>query len=207
MPGSSRTTSGTAAPDAGLPPPEPALGAAERRALLAIVRAAVRAAVLGSPPTCPIDVPSPLREPAGAFVSLHAAGALRGCIGSVLPDGPLAELVARLAWDAATRDPRFAPVRASELSELRLDVSVLSPAVPVTVDAIDPQRHGVCIRLGAASAALLPQVAIREGWDRRRLLGALCEKAGLPAGAERDPATLLLAFTVTVVEGTLDEPG
>lgn len=151
------------------------------------------------------DVPARLLETAGAFVSLHAGDALRGCIGSVLPDVPLATLVAGLAEEAACRDPRFLPVDASELTQIQIEVSVLSPARPASIDEIDPQRHGVCLRLGQASAVLLPQVAIREGWDRTQLLAALCEKADLPAGAERDPSAFLHTFTVTIVEGRMED--
>jgi len=161
--------------------------------------------VLGRPLPKTPDVPARLLETAGAFVSLHAGEALRGCIGSVLPDVPLAPLVARLADEAARHDPRFPPVDASELTQIQIEVSVLSPARPASINEIDPQRHGVCLRLGKASAVLLPQVAIRECWDRTQLLAALCEKAELPIGTERDPSALLHIFTVTTVEGRMED--
>jgi AmmeMemoRadiSam system protein A len=170
---------------------------------VALAAAGVRAAVLGLPLPSDHDPPARLIETAGAFVSLHVGNALRGCIGSVVPDVPLATLVPRLAADAALRDPRFLPLEASELAELAIEVSVLSPVRPVSLEEIDPPRHGVCLRLGTASAVLLPQVASREGWSRAQLLGALCEKAGLPAGAEHDPSAFLFAFTVTIVEGRI----
>src|SRR6185369_14766822 len=95
-------------------PLEP-LTAAEGAALLAIARAAVRAAVSGAhPPDPPADVPPRLCEPAGVFVSLHT-GELRGCIGSVGPDVALSVSTARMAAAAASRDPRFPPLRPEEL--------------------------------------------------------------------------------------------
>jgi AmmeMemoRadiSam system protein A len=207
MPGFWRTTSGTGERASGLDPPEPVFTDTEQQALLALAAGGVRTTVLGCPLPSPCsDLPVRLLETAGAFVSLHIGDALRGCIGSLLPDVPLAALVPRLAADAATRDPRFLPVQATELAQLQIEVSVLSPVLAVSVEELDPQRHGVCLRLGNLSAVLLPQVAIREGWDRAQLLAALCEKAGLAPGAERDPAALLLAFTVTTVDGRVDAP-
>jgi len=176
----------------------------ERQALLAVARAAVRAAVGGQPlPALPPDLPPRLGEPAGAFVSLHQGANLRGCIGCVTPDAPLGALVSRIAAAAATGDPRFAALRPSDLDGLRVEVSMLSPLSAVTPDVLDPATHGVCLRLGNHRAVLLPQVAARRGWDRATLLAHLCEKAGLPPAAWRDPAAVLLAFTVETVDGNL----
>jgi len=166
----------------------------------------VRAAILNHPPPPLPDLPTRLQEPAGAFVSLHAGSALRGCIGSVTPEGSLAALVARVAAVAATGDPRFVRVHPDELPQLEIEISVLSPAVPIPHDRLDPVRHGASIRLGPRRGVLLPQVAAREGWDRAALLTALCEKAGLAPEAWRDPAAVLLAFTVTTIAGPVDAP-
>jgi hypothetical protein len=185
-------------------PPEPQLESIERAALLGVARAAVRAAVKGDAPPALPDLPPRLREPAGAFVTLHVGSALRGCIGSVLPEGPLAALVARMSAAAATGDPRFVPVRSDELPELALEISILSAAVAIPPEQLDPARHGACLRLGTHRGVLLPQVAGRHGWDRATLLAALCDKAGLPDEAWRDPAAVLLAFTVTTIEGRLE---
>ena len=172
---------------------------------MALAAAGVRAAVRGLPLPSGGEHPAGLLETAGAFVSLHVGDALRGCIGTVLPDVPLATLVPRLGADAALRDPRFLPLEASELAQVAIEVSVLSPVRRIAVDEIDPRRHGICLRLGGASAVLLPQVASRAGWSRAQLLAALCEKAELPAGAEHDPSAALFAFTVTTVKGSLTE--
>src|SRR5438128_6588529 len=176
---------------------------AERLALLGVARAAVLAAAHATPaPPLPGDLPARLHRPRGAFVSLHdGGGRLRGCIGSVAPDGPLAALVARLAAAAATRDPRFPRLRADELGGLRVEVSVLSPMRSVTAAEIDPAVHGLCLEHGRHRAVLLPQVAAGRGWNTETLLVHLCEKADVPPGAWRDRAATLLAFTVESVEG------
>ena len=178
------------------------VGPEERLALLAIARAAVRAAAEDVPaPPVPDELSFRLGAPAGAFVSLHdAAGRLRGCIGSVEPEGRLADLVARMALAAATRDPRFSPLARDELAGLRVEVSVLSPMRPVSLDDIDPCIHGVCIRLGSRRAVLLPQVAAARGWDPPTLLAHLCEKANLSPTAWRDPVAELFAFTIDAME-------
>src|SRR5205814_936611 len=102
---------------------------AERLGLLGVARAAVLAAAHAAlPPALPDDLPARLYEPGGAFVSLHdARGRLRGCIGHVARDGPLAAVVARMAGAAATRDPRFPRLGADEIEGLRVEISVLSP--------------------------------------------------------------------------------
>ena len=167
-----------------------------------MARAAVRAAAHGAePPPLSADLPPRLLVPAGAFVSLHVRDALRGCVGSIEPQGPLAALVARMAVAAATTDPRFPALRPEELSVVRVEVSVLSSPRPVTPEDVDPRMHGLCLRLGGRGAVMLPQAAIRYGWDRATLLAELCEKAGLPAGAWNDPEAVLLAFTVDPIEG------
>jgi len=181
-------------------PPEP-LSATEGAALLAIVRTALRATVAGDPlPDPPADVPARLLEPAGVFVTLHA-GDLRGCIGSVSPDVPLGISTARMAAAAASRDPRFPPVRPEELVALHIEVSVLSPPRVVAAEDVDPLRDGVAIALGSHRAVLLPQVAVRHGWDHDTLLAELCEKAGLARDAWHDPAIVLYAFTVATISG------
>jgi len=187
--------------DSDAPGSDPArLEFAERAALLAVARAAVRAAAHGAPaPPPPPGTPARLLAPGAAFVTLRDREGLRGCVGSVVPQGSLAALVARMARAAARTDPRFPPLRPDELLGLRVEVSVLSPTRPVSVDEIDPGIHGVCLRAQGRGAVLLPQVAVRLGWDRETLLRELCAKADLPDEARRDPTTLLVAFTVVEV--------
>lgn len=173
-------------------------------ALLEVARQAIRAAAATSAlPSLPDDLPPSILEPAGAFVSLHRGPELRGCIGSLAPDGPLASLVARMAAAAATADPRFPPLRADELTDLQIEISIVSRTRRVPSEQIDPTRHGVALRLHRWRAVLLPQVAARQGWDRATLLAHLCTKAGLPETAYTDPAAILRIFTVEIVTGSV----
>jgi len=177
------------------------LDAAERRALLAIARQAVEAAVRGEADTGTSIESGALRRPGGAFVTLRSHGELRGCIGHVASDRPLAEVVARMAASAATQDPRFPPVPADELPALEVEISVLSEAVPLA--SRDPQQirsgqDGVIVRRGWRQGVLLPQVAADHGWAGEEFLAAACRKAGLEPEAWRAPDCQLLVFQTDV---------
>ena len=137
-----------------------------------------------------------LLEPRGVFVSLHARGRLRGCLGHIEADRPLVEATATMAAAVTREDPRFPQVRPDELDGMEVEVSVLSPLRPIAPDEVVPGRDGLMIRRGRCAGLLLPQVATEFGMDRLGFLDALCQKAMLPPGAWRDPAAELRGFTV-----------
>src|SRR5262249_36825734 len=115
------------------------------------------------------------------------------CIGTLECRRPLVEEVARVAVCAAREDPRFAPLTASELDGLDVEVSVLGPLEPI--DPGDPGafaigRHGLVVEQGARRGLLLPQVAIEHHWSREAFLSQTCVKAGLPPDAWRRGATV-----------------
>ena len=139
----------------------------------------------------PLASPGALAEPAAAFVTIRLGDRLRGCIGTIEDDEPLAEVVVRCAVDAATRDPRFPPLPLSSLSDVSLEISVLTPFRRMDDPAeTEVGRHGVMIEQGPHRALLLPQVAGEWGWDRETLLSQTCVKAGLPADAWRTGAAV-----------------
>jgi AmmeMemoRadiSam system protein A len=162
----------------------------ERRTLLAIAREAIAAHLTG----VRLDLPEPagtLAQPAGAFVSLHLSGDLRGCIGHVEPDDPVARIVARCAVAAATSDPRFAPLTRAELDEAHIELSVLGPLEPIAGPAdIVVGAHGLVVERGWSRGLLLPQVATEWGWDAETFLAHTCRKAGLAHDVWRSGATL-----------------
>lgn len=148
-----------------------------------------------------LEFPSPiglLAQPAGAFVTIHRQGRLRGCLGYVEPHMPLAEVVARMAIAVCQDDPRFAPVRAEELNDLEIEVSVLSPLAPVTPEQIVVGRHGLVVKQGPFRGLLLPQVATQYHWSPERFLEETCAKAGLPRDAWKEASTQIEAFTAEV---------
>ena len=163
----------------------------DREELLRVARRSVEETLRGGDYRPDVPPDGPLAEKRGAFVTLTRAGKLRGCIGLVVSDRPLIRVVAEMATAAARDDYRFSPVRREEFPELRIEISALTPLEPVAgPEEIRVGRDGLLIRKGASSGLLLPQVADREGWDAERFLDETCRKAGLPAGAWREGASV-----------------
>jgi len=161
------------------------LSAADRRTLLVLARQTVAARASGAAPPA---VPATPAARAGAFVTLHRGRQLRGCIGSLETDRPVAEIVRQSAAAAAAEDPRFPPVRPEEVGALDVEVSVLGPLErldPVDPAGVEIGRHGLVVEEGLRRGLLLPQVAIEWGWDAEAFLSQACVKAGLPTDAWR----------------------
>lgn len=123
-------------------------------------------------------------------------------MGILDPQTPLPDAVSEAAICAATHDPRFAPVAADELPDLRIEVSILSPPQRMRdLDELELGRHGVLVRRGALRGLFLPQVAVEHRMDKVTFLSRCCdEKAGLPPDAWKDPATEVLLFTADVTQ-------
>ncbi|MFZ2959247.1 MAG: AmmeMemoRadiSam system protein B [Candidatus Ozemobacteraceae bacterium] len=138
-------------------------------------------------------------EKCGVFVTLKKGGQLRGCIGLIEGVRPLGEGIQEMAVAAATEDPRFPTVTVGELKEIRIEVSILSPMIPVKeFSEIQVGRDGVLLRARGGSGVFLPQVATEQGWDRDTFLENLCYKAGLPAGSHTQSGAKLYRFTAEV---------
>lgn len=152
--------------------------------LLAIARGAI-ASRLGeeAPPVAPAEW---LQEPAATFVSIHLAGDLRGCVGTLAAKRPLREDVASNARAAAFEDSRFAPLSRDEFRRTDLEVSLLSPMEYLTFESeahlltqLRPGVDGLVLEFGWWRGTFLPQV-----WDQlpdpKAFLAHLKQKAGLP---------------------------
>jgi hypothetical protein len=140
-----------------------------------------------------------LKEKRGAFVTLKKNGLLRGCIGRIVADTPLYEVVSKVTIDSALNDPRFPPVKYEELKDIEIEISVLTPFTKVeNLEEIEIGKHGLMIRKGFYSGLLLPQVPLEYGWDRETFLKHVCLKAGLPADAYKDKGVLLYKFSAIV---------
>ena len=129
-----------------------------------------------------------LSKKCGAFVSLHKHGRLRGCIGHFGEDYPLYEIVAEMARAAAFEDPRFMPVTHNELTDLDIEISVLTPMRRIqSLDEFKLHRHGIYIKKGYRSGTFLPQVADEVNWTKEEFV-AHCsqDKAGLGWNGWRD---------------------
>jgi AmmeMemoRadiSam system protein A len=176
----------------------PPLCSDDRRKLLALARAALTEAVLHD--RVP-DLPLPegcLAEAAGAFVTLHHRGRLRGCVGVSGRTLSLGETIVQSAVSAARNDPRFTAIATHEVPEVEIEISVLSEARAIAPGAIEVGIHGLLVVRGGRRGLLLPQVAIERCWPALRFLEETCRKAGLEADAWRHPETEILAFTAEV---------
>ena len=101
-----------------------------------------------------------LNAKAGAFVSVHKFGALRGCIGTILPTKDnLAQEIVRNAVSAVSEDPRFEAVEPGELKWLEINVDVLSePEKIKSKDELDVKKYGVIVQSGYKRGLLLPDL-------------------------------------------------
>jgi len=146
-----------------------------------------------SPPT------KKLKEPRGAFVSVHKHGRLRGCIGYIYAEKPLYQTIREMAEAAAFHDPRFNPVSETELQELEIEISVLTPLQRIKdISEIEIGKHGLYIVKGPYSGLLLPQVAVEYGWDRETFLENTCIKAGLPPDSWKEEDTDIYIFSADI---------
>ena len=171
----------------------------EQRTLLDLARSAIRQAVLADGSLdrrlTTVERSDGLECRRGLFVTLKREAQLegrrverlRGCVGSLEPDRPLVEAVPETAARAAMTDPRFSPLAADELDDLRLSISVLTSPEPLQdVERLIVGEHGVQLVLGDRRAVFLPQVAAEQHWNARELLEHLSLKAGLRRDAWRE---------------------
>lgn len=170
----------------------------EQQELLQIARAAIVAYVSSGSAPERSSSSAGLNLKVGCFVTIKQHGELRGCIGNFVSDQPLYLLVQEMAISAATRDPRFYPMKPADLADFQIDISVLSELVKAaSVDEIQVGIHGIYIVKGSCRGVLLPQVATEYGWDRDQFLRHTCIKAGLPENAWQGPCEIYL-FTAQV---------
>lgn len=135
----------------------------------------------------------------GAFVTLKENNELRGCIGYMEPIKPLAQTVVECAISAATNDSRFRPLATSELDEIKIEISILSPLKRVrTMDDIVLGKTGLVIEMEGKRGVFLPQVAKEFGWDKEEFLKQLCFKAGLKPEDWKSPQAKISSFTAQV---------
>ncbi len=175
----------------------PYLDAEERSALLGIARRAIESYLRERKVPGIEGAAGKLSEAGSAFVTLTKNRRLRGCIGYTEAVAPLYRVVQECAVAAATEDPRFPPVSAAELPSLRIEISVLTPLVPILPEEVEVGRHGLMVTKGRMRGLLLPQVPSEMGWDLETFLDQTCVKAGLPSSAWRHGATLQ-GFTAEV---------
>lgn len=178
-------------------PPE-ALLATDRRALLELARNGIVSAIAGHTLQLPRPEPPCFSMRRDVFVTVHVAGRLRGCIGVLDTQEVLRDTIVHCAQSAVLRDARFSPVRAEELDDLQIEISVLSEITPISPAQVEIGRHGLYIASTEGRGLLLPQVAVEHRLSREEFIEETCRKAGLPRDAWHQPGTQLFAFTCDV---------
>jgi len=188
------------------------LSIAEGRFLVKLARKAVKEHLEnGKRVKPPPETPKKLFTKSGVFVTISTVKGtqktLRGCIGYPQPLYPLVEATIDSAISAATQDPRFYPMSASELDEVVFEVNVLTP--PELVVANKPVEYpqkikvgedGLIIEKGFAKGLLLPQVPVEWGWDEEEFLCQCCIKAGLPPDGWLTHGARVFKFRAIVFE-------
>ena len=158
----------------------------EQHVLLQIAREALYKKLYGQTLFLEIDeYDSDFRQAGASFVTLKINNQLRGCIGSLEPHRSLIEDVARNAEAAAFEDPRFPPLTLAEWDDLQIDISILSPAEPMSFQSeeelirqLRPGVDGLVLQENFYRGTFLPSV-----WQQlpepREFLRQLKRKAGL----------------------------
>jgi AmmeMemoRadiSam system protein A len=165
--------------------------AAAPPSLLGLARGAIEDGLAGreTPPPDLAALPTELAAARGCFVTLHRRGALRGCVGTVEAERPLAHDVTRNARRAAFADPRFAPLTADEWPEVAVSVSVLGPleplaasSVPELVGELRPGDDGVVVAGSEGGRATFLPAVWEQLPDPVDFVDRLWHKAGLVPG-------------------------
>jgi len=148
------------------------------------------------------QLPERLREIGASFVTLTIGGYLRGCIGTLEASQPLIDDVREHTLAAAFNDYRFPPVRPEEVDRINIEISYLSPPIPLDyrdsddlVNHLHPGIDGVVIRDGSRRATFLPQVWQKIS-DPEEFLSMLCRKMGVDANSWRTKKLEILVYQV-----------
>ena len=122
-----------------------------------------------------------MKENYGVFVTLKKEGKLRGCIGRFEPSTSLYQTITEMAIAAATHDSRFDPVTIKEISQIEIEISILTPLKKInSIGEIELGKHGIFIKKGLNRGTFLPQVAAETGWTKEEFLGHCSrDKAGI----------------------------
>lgn len=153
-----------------------------------------------------IDAPGSFREKRGVFVTIHTYPDmnLRGCIGYPEPVYSLGKALVKAA-QGACHDPRFPRLRAEELPNIVVEVSVLTPPLEIKVDdrkrlpsQVRIGQDGLIVEMGYYRGLLLPQVATEWGFDAETFLSETCMKAGLTPDCWLDRACKIYKFQAEI---------
>jgi len=173
----------------------------QQRFLLKVARESIETSILDKTFNLPVISDEIFIEKKGAFVTLHKNNMLRGCIGYIKAYKPLLQTIIEMARAAAFEDHRFPPLQFDELSDIRIEISILSDLTPVknnNLEDIQVGRDGIFLEYGFHSGLLLPQVATENNWNRKTFLEQTCHKAGLYKDSYLNPECRIFRFSADI---------
>ena len=135
----------------------------------------------------------------GLFVTLHKNGDLRGCVGLIEGIKPLRNGIIEMADSSAFQDTRFYPLAKDELSDIEIEISILSPLKEIDDwKKIIPGKHGVVLSDNFHQAVFLPQVATEQCGDLDTMLRNLSMKARMNPESYKNKDVKFRIFTATI---------
>ncbi|MCD4705007.1 AmmeMemoRadiSam system protein A, partial [bacterium] len=161
----------------------------EQKYLLKLARDTIEYAFKNNGQIMPINnVPDKFKEKRGIFVTIHKNKKLRGCIGYIETVEKIYKAVQNNALAAAFEDNRFTPLLKKELSDIKIEISILTIPKKTILTDIKPNIDGVILQQNNNQATYLPQVW-KNVTNPEEFYSSLCTKAGLQADCYTNPKT------------------
>jgi AmmeMemoRadiSam system protein A len=180
----------------------------DKELLLKLARDALLASFEDSDPD--VSKVGHLTQLRGCFVTIHKNSTLRGCIGFPKPIMPLYEQIIAASKAAAFDDPRFEPLKKSELKDIIIEISILTrPELLKVKDSseylteIEIGKDGIIIQ-GTNSGLLLPQVATEYKFTQEQFLECVCEKAGIAKDSWKNLDNKIYTFRAEIFSEDAD---
>jgi AmmeMemoRadiSam system protein A len=173
----------------------------EQKKLLLLARQSIEEELHIGKPTILLEIEknSRFKEFRGVFITLKKKGHLRGCIGFPYATNYLYKNVYEVAKESAVADMRFTQLTKEELSQVRIEISILTKPEKVTsMKDIEIGKDGLMCKFMGSSGLLLPQVAKEFNFNKIEFLEALCDKAGLPKGTWQQRGFELFKFQAQI---------
>jgi AMMECR1 domain-containing protein len=158
---------------------------AECRKLMAWLRCMMRTRLTGTKGCGYPDIETPpFFGSRGMFITLKRGIRIRGCYGAfshAMTD--VRGLLSDYLTGALTRDPRYAPLDASELADTEIILTVATMPSPVSdVGAMDMSRYGVLLVCNGEETAVFVPAEIRAAsYIERFMRGKSCQVSAFRA--------------------------
>lgn len=166
------------------------------RKLLQLARESIWEKFSGKKPEIPTG--KQFNQARGVFVTIFKKGKLRGCVGFPYPEFSVADAIYRAAKEAAFSDFRFSSLEEKEISEIKIEISILTMPEDCEPKEVKVGEDGIMVNYLGYSGLLLPQVAVEYKMDRIKFLEALCSKASLPKDKWQDKNFKLKKFSCQI---------